>query len=276
MERFAAFIADLRDALLSVGKVLVFSRWRGSGLARLGRGSELVVLGNGPSLSAFLDEKSDFLAGKELMCVNYAVESPRFEALRPRYHIAVDPAVYGPEGVGRAFGTLARKVDWELHLLVPSRYRKMTAWREALKGNPHIRVHLVNITPVEGAWAVCLPLYRTRLGMPRPRNVLIPALMCGIWMGFSKIYTAGVEHTWHLLLRVDDQNRLMIDDRHFYDPQGDATRRHGSFRMDTLMRSLAIVFAAYHTVERFARRMGVRVLNVTEGSFIDAFERMKV
>ncbi len=106
--------------------------------------------------------------------------------------------------------------------------------------------------------------------------MLIPALMCGLWMGYKTIYTAGVEHSWHRQLWVDDQNRLMIDDRHFYDTEGPTTRRHGGFRMDTLLRSLYIVFASYHTIERFSRRLGARIFNVTEGSFIDAFERLDI
>jgi hypothetical protein len=276
MDKFAAAVGSLWNALLSVGKTLVFSRWRTGDLARIGRpADELVVLGNGPSLKGFLEEKSAFLAGKDLLCVNYAAASPSFEELKPRYYVAVDPVVYRGGEIERAFGSLARKTAWELHLFVPSRYRKMTGWREAVRGNPHIRVHLINITPVEGAEAICFPLYRARLGMPRPRNVLIPALMCGLWTGYRTIYTAGVEHTWHLQLHVDGQNRLMIDDRHFYDT-GDTVRRHGRFRMDTLFRSLYIVFASYHTIERFSRRLGARILNITEGSFIDAFERLNV
>lgn len=277
MDRFAAAIGNLWNAWLSVGKVLFFSRLRTGDTARIGRlHDELVVLGNGPSLKNFLEKKSAFLEGKDLMCVNYAVESPRFEELKPRYYIAVDPVVYSASEIDRAFGNLARKTAWELHLFVPSRYRKMTAWREALRDNPHIHVHLINITPVEGVDAICFPLYRCRLGMPRPRNVLIPSLMCGLWMGYRTIYTAGVEHTWHLQLRVDEQNRLMIDDRHFYNADSENVRRHGRFRMDTLFRSLYIVFASYHTIQRFSQRLGARIYNVTEGSFIDAFERKKV
>ncbi len=277
MDKFAAAVGSLWNAWLSVGKTIFFSRWRTGELARIGRPhDELVVLGNGPSLKSFLEEKSAFLAGKVLMCVNYSVESPHFEELKPRYYIAVDPNIFRAEGVDRAFGNLARKTAWELHLFVPFRYRKMTAWRQAVQGNPHIRVHLINITPVEGTDAICFPLYRARLGMPRPHNVLIPALMCGLWMGFRTIYTAGVEHTWHLQLWVDDQNRLMIDDRHFYNVDSENVRRHGRFRMDTLFRSLSIVFAGYQTIRRFSERLGARIYNLTEGSFIDAFERKKL
>jgi hypothetical protein len=277
MDKFAAAVGSLWNALLSVGKTIVFSRWRTGGIERIERpADELVVLGNGPSLKGFLEEKSAFLTGKDLLCVNYAAESPRFEELKPRYYVAVDPVVYRDGEIERAFGNLARKTAWELHLFVPSRYRKMTGWREAVRGNPHIRVHLINITPVEGTEAICFPLYRARLGMPRPRNVLIPALMCGLWTGYRTLYTVGVEHTWHLQLHVDEQNRLMIDDRHFYDTGGDTVRRHGRFRMDTLFRSLYIVFASYHTIERFSRRLGARIFNITDGSFIDAFERLCV
>jgi hypothetical protein len=278
MDRFSSFVSRLWSALLSIAKAIVFSRWRTGDIPRIERlGDELVILGNGPSLGNFLEEKSAFLEGKESMCVNYAVESVAFATIRPRYYIAVDPVIYTPEGVERLFAALARKTAWELHLFVPDRFRKAAGWRRAVEGNPYIKIHRVNTTPIEGTDALCFPLYRSRLGMPRPRNVLIPALMCGLWMGYRTIWTVGVEHTWHLLLRVDDRNELMIDDRHFYDPNDRETvRRHGKFRMDTIFRSLYIVFAGYHTIERFSRRLGAAIYNITPGSYIDAFERRSV
>ena len=277
MDKFAAAVSNLWNALLSLGKVVFYSRWRTSDIPWIERlRDELIILGNGPSLKGFLEEKITFLDGKDLVCVNYAVESPYFAELKPRYYVAIDPAIFRGESVERAFGNLARKTDWEMHLFVPYRYRKMTGWREALEGNPHIRVHLINITPVEGSDFICFPLYWRRLGMPRPHNVLIPSLMCGLWMGYKTIHTAGVEHTWHLQLWVDDQNRLMINDRHFYDDSDPAARRHGHFRMDTILRSLATVFAGYQTIQRFSKRLGTRIYNLTEGSFIDAFERKRL
>ena len=277
-ENIFSILRGWGNGLASAAKAVLLSRWGNGDIPKITRPSaELLILGNGPSLAGFLAEKSAFLEGKDLMCVNFSVCSVDFERLQPRYYIATDPVVFfDPESCERLFGALARKTVWELHLFVPYRYRKRGGWREKISGNANIRVHYINTTPVEGAWGLCFPLYRRRLGMPRPRNVLTPALMSGLWMGYKTLYTAGVEHSWHNQLWVNERNELMINDTHFYDGDGERHRRHGEFRMDTIFRSLMIAFASYHTVERFAGRIGVKVWNVTEGSFIDAFERKKI
>lgn len=265
------------NGLAGIAKALLFSRWNNRSLHRMARlRAELVILGNGPSLRDFLAGQSAFLADKELMCVNLAVCSPDFVQLRPRYYIATDPVVfYDPDSCERLFGSLSRQTVWELHLFLPYRYRKLAGWRERIGDHPHIRVHFINTTPIEGADALTFPLYRRMLGMPRPRNILTPALMSALWMGYRTIYTAGVEHSWHNQLWVNDRNELMINDTHFYDGSTAQERRHGDFRMDTIFRSLYITFASYHTIERFARWIGAKVWNLTEGSFIDAFERKR-
>lgn len=256
-------------------KVLLFSRR--CDMEKVRSGGEIVILGNGPSLLKTIEEKRGFLAGKDLMTVNFAVASDYFERLKPRFHIATDPLVYtDPAQCEKLFGALAAKVDWQLCLFIPCRYRKTGEWAKIVESNPRITPRFINITPVTGNFALCLPLYKGMLGMPRPHNVLIPALMASVWMGYKKIYTAGVDHSWHMQLRVADNNALMINDTHFYDTGTDTDRRHGNFTMTSLFRQLYTVFSGYHTVERFARRQGTKVYNITEGSFIDAFERLKV
>ena len=262
----------------STGKALDASSWHNGHLRGIPRKHDrLVILGNGPSLASVLESKREFLQDKDLMCVNFFADSDTYADLKPAHYIATDPIVFqNPEQSDRLFGALAEKTDWELRFFAPWRYRNETAWQERLHANPLIRLHFINTTPAEGSDAWCFPLYRRMLAMPRPRNVLIPALMTALWMGYPTIYTAGVEHSWHRQLWVNDDNVLMINDTHFYDAGTPQNRRHGDFTVGSLFRSLAIAFDGYHAVERYARQQGSRIYNITEGSFIDAFERKKI
>ncbi len=276
--RIASALGATCQGFLSLGKVLLRSSFCTRGLTRMERSSdEIVVLGNGPSLRILLDEHADFLAGKELLAVNYAVQSPSYETLRPRYYVAIDPVVFSDEAFcKRLFEPLAEKTVWPLELFVPYNVRREKKWKAILSNNPFITIHYINTTPVAGADWIAMPLFRRRLGMPSPRNVLVPSLMVALWAGFRTVYTAGVDHSWHLQLRVDDQNRLMINDTHYYDASDPGYTRHGTFTVGMLFRSLSLAFNSYHTVNRFARRLGRRIVNITPGSFIDAFERMKL
>ncbi|MCD7963321.1 MAG: hypothetical protein LUF90_07200 [Rikenellaceae bacterium] len=267
---------DFFKSMAGIIKVSLFSKYDNSELGNIIKQSdEMVILGNGPSLKTFIIENPDFLKDKELFCVNFSVESDYFETLRPGFYIATDPAVYEKDDFcDRLFGTLAHKTQWELNLFVPYCFRKSIRWKEHVKRNGHIRVYYINTTPVEGTFGICNFIFRNKLGMPRPQNVLIPALMVAVWTGFQKIYTAGVEHSWHNLIWVDDNNHLMIDDKHFYDNDNDTVRRHGSFDMSALFERLAKVFRGYKTIERFSRSQGAVIYNITKASFIDAFEKL--
>ncbi|MCC8089064.1 MAG: hypothetical protein LIO79_07360 [Rikenellaceae bacterium] len=264
-------------AIGGVVKVIAFSTLKTRFYREIVRSSdEIVVLGNGPSLKNFLEFKGNFLEDKEVFCVNFSVESEYFEILKPRFYIATDPAVFNDKDFAkRLFGGLAEKTNWELNLFVPYRF-KNGSWVKYLQENGRIKIHYINTTPVEGTFDICKGIYRKKLGMPRPQNILVPALMVSLWSGFKIIYTAGVEHSWHNQIWVNDNNELMINDVHFYDDNKDKVRRHGSFDMSSLLYRLAAAFNSYSIVEKFSRTVNARIYNITEGSFIDAFERKKI
>ena len=52
--------------------------------------------------------------------------------------------------------------------------------------------------------------------MPRPRNVLIPSIMLAINSGYRRVYVAGADHSWLKTLSVDDENRVVSIQPHFY------------------------------------------------------------
>ncbi len=46
--------------------------------------------------------------------------------------------------------------------------------------------------------------------------------------------------------------------------------------MCNLFRDLSKMFFSYMELERYAQRLGAKIYNATEGSYIDAFERKKL
>ena len=98
------------------------------------------------------------------------------------------------------------------------------------------------------------------------------ALQAGMRCGFSTIYVTGADHSWLKELWVDDNNVVHTDSAHFYDKNG-AVSTPTSCDMYFWMNSFAIAFRSYKQVERYARKKGVDIYNVTPGSYIDAFRR---
>lgn len=263
------------QSFLSLVKILLQSRWVDKPLNRSGE-KEIVVLGNGPSLKSLIEQKGEFLKGKALLAVNYAVLSDYYIELKPRYYVVADPEFFfNPNHSNKLFDAMAEKTSWDLDLYLSVRARKSSIWQSKLAANPHIHVHYFNMTPIEGFRAFSHLAFRKGWGTARPRNVLIPSLMIVLRMSFPTIYVAGADHSWLKELWVNEDNIVIEDLNHFYDKKG-SERYVSDKHLHDLLLSMHVAFKSYHIIEAYARSVGKKIYNVTEGSFIDAFDRKKI
>lgn len=259
------------------GLVKIGLQSRPGRLDKMHRDHPLIIMANGPSLNQTIAENADVLRDNDTMSVNFAPLSPVFFDLRPKFHVLADPLFFAnepPFNVVEMYKALQR-VDWPLTLVVPVKYRKKLT--RLLADNPHLEVATFNPVGVEGfGWFRRLS-YRSRLAMPRPRNVLIPALMCGIWMGYRRIYVVGADHSWMQTISVDDDNNVISVQPHFYKDDKREQQRvdttYRNYRLHDIVHSFYVAFRSYHILSDFARNQGVEIINSTPGSFIDAFKR---
>lgn len=240
---------------------------------------ELVILGNGPSLRHALEHDMEALMSRCRLAVNFAANAPEFTSLRPDLYVLADPHFFAGRGtdpnVARLWDNLG-KADWHFTLYVPcSRVKQV---RTEFKDKP-VTVKGFNLTPAEGAKALVYPLYSAGLAMPRPRNVLIPSIMTGIREGFRRIYLTGADHTWSRTLSVDEENHVVSVQPHFYKDNKSEKERvsseYAGYHLHDILKSLYIAFRAYHQIKEWADKQGVEIYNVSPGSFIDAFPRLK-
>ena len=205
-----------------------------------------------------------------------------FEALRPALYLIADPLFWiVPEKRIQLFQALAEKTTWPLTLFVPARARKNKDWQPMLSANPHITVCIYNTTPIEGFQGFCNWVFRKGWGVPRPHNVLIPSIAIGLRLPFRKIYLAGADHSWLPEITVTDDNEVLMHQKHFYDKdksQAATVKQENlhSARLYTILYHMYVAFKSYFVLEAFAQKMGKEVINVTPGSYIDAFKRMKL
>ena len=264
----------LVSTVLTLGKVMLKSKGVGKSKGKL-RGDVLIVMGNGPSLRQTLSESRHSLMNHDTMAVNFAANTPEFFELRPAHYILADPHFFKKDNpdpnVGKLWEALSR-VDWPMTLHLPAGSRKMAP---ALPDN--VSLEFFNMTPGEGYDAVCHRLFRSGLAMPRPRNVLIPALMEGIRSGYSEIYIVGADHTWPHTLNVDNLNRVVSVQPHFYEDNSKeldrVAREYAGLHIHDVLGSMVVAFRSYHEIKRFADKTGVAIFNSTPVSLIDAFTR---
>lgn len=272
---------DIVDSMLSLGKVMLKSK----AVKREKRESAdtalpLIVMGNGPSLRDTISNDLPRLMKGDRMAVNFAANADEYRTLKPRHYILADPHFFTGEekdpNVGRLWRNLA-ETSWEMTLHIPAHTRKAFGASHGKLLPKNVTVEYFNMTPAEGLDAVTHLLFDKNLAMPRPRNVLIPALMQGIATGYKDIYIVGADHTWPHSLYVDDRNRVVSVQPHFYkDNEKELDRvaqEYAGIRIYQVLDSMAVAFRSYLDINRYAEKKGVRIFNSTPGSLIDAFVR---
>jgi len=235
----------------------------------------LVILGNGPALRPLLDSHMSELAGMDTLAVNFAANAPEFFLLKPKMYILADPHFFNPESGDANVETLWSNIasaGWPMTIYLPH-----NASIPVTLG-AQTRLKHFNLTPGEGLKPIIHKLYNLGLAMPRPRNVLIPAIMTALREGYRRIYLAGADHSWSRTLSVDDDNHVISVQPHFYsDDKKEQTRvnnEYAGIRLHQIYQSLATAFASYHQIREYADTLGACIVNITPGSFIDAFPRM--
>lgn len=214
------------------------------------------------------------------MAVNFAPNSMEFFDLRPGYLVLADPHFFiggaKDENVKHLWRAI-RRVDWPMTLYLPATMRRHAVSMLGADLRPEISIKSFNLTPADGAGRVARWLYRRGWAMPRPRNVLIPALMLAMHEGYRDIRIVGADHSWSRSLWVDDRNRVISVQPHFYkddDKEHDrVAAEYAGYHLHDILQSLTIAFRSYFDIKRYAASIGARITNCTPGSYIDAFPR---
>ncbi len=270
-DSFSRLCATLKSA----GKMLLQSkRCR---IERSERHAPLVIMANGPSLRSVIDAYLTELQNATTMAVNFAANAPEFRLLQPDFYILADPHFFsGAEDVNLAnLRVNLAAASWPMTLLVP--VGKEKSLPVEIAGNRHISISTFNMVGVEGFSVFERLAYSRKLGMPRPRNVLVPSIACAIWLGFKHIYIIGADHSWIKNLDVDADNHVISVQPHFYRESGKEQKRidavYRGVHLHQVVESFAVALRSYHDLQAWAQAEQVSIFNATPGSLIDAFPR---
>lgn len=273
----SVFFSKTGQTLASIAKIILLSKF--GKISKSGIGEDIVILGNGPSLNTTISESAEFLALHKKLAVNFACNAPVFFDLRPEYYVLADPHFFASdaENVISLWSNLA-KVDWQMTLFIP--FKKNSSRLSELASNKNIRIERYNLTPIEGFKGFCHKVFRSGLGMPRPRNVLIPSIMLAIAAGFKRIYIAGADHSWMKTISVNDNNEVVSIQPHFYKENEQEKKRVNTeymhYPLHQIVYSFYVAFKSYFEIKAYADSIGTEIWNITTGSFIDAFPRKKL
>jgi len=276
------------NALLSILKYLLKSGKFKKFDARIGPDKTWWILGNGPSLRQVLPLIPVEPNNHAFCVVNYFAFSDDFARLRPSAYVLSAPELtYMPEedipneiilDKRRLYQALTEMTQWPMSLFVPFPTLKKPWFKNLLRSNPNIHGIEYNSTPLEGPTGFCNFAIDHGWGMPRPHNVLIPALAIALRSKANKVFMMGAEHSWIKTLTVNDNNVVLLDHQHFYDPGKQvATMDHSTFRprrLHEVLQKFLYSFQSYWVLAEYSEKKQIQVLNLTPDSYIDAFKKM--
>lgn len=249
------------------------------------QGRAATLLANGPSAKEIVTERKDLLENTDLMVLNDFGNTEMFFELKPAYYILLDPAYFDYEfknpGLNEKNSYESRtqermlmdnfkKVDWKMTLFFPSIYKEK-AVKALFDANPSIDVVPYYATRILGYEGFQNYMYKRFQGVPSSRNVIIPAMMLMVQLGYKTVYLYGCELSWTKTMDVDLENgRMFFNDRHFYSK--DEIRYFGKGAYLWWLEAISEMLRGVDQVAKFATANGVHIVNRTKGSFIDAFD----
>ena len=275
---FYNWVITLFKTCVSLLSAALFSRLRAirdmKRLSAADKKSRVVILGNGASMKDMLANHLDDLRKEDTLVVNSFCRSPYFLQLKPTFYVLLDPLFFNDahfERIDRQREELLSilpQVDWHMTLFAPSLFCN-SEFTKKLQAIPSIKVCFFNMTPVDGFASVNNFLFKHNLGMPTAQNVTCAAVFLMTNMAYKEIYLIGAEHNWLDAFYINDNNQLVMGDKHFYGTEEIVADK----TLSTWLGQLRLVFRSHERLAEYAQLRNVHIFNATPNSHIDAYER---
>jgi hypothetical protein len=286
--KIGAFFENSLQSLVSVVKVVLLSKL---GIPKFSnQKTNASILGNGPSLNQALADNLSFLKETDMYCVNLFALSMVYASLKPQNYVFLDPAFFifseqldDRKDIKKTFDAIIQQTDWSMRLFVPARNRNSYIVKKLKHERSNIQICFFNYTIFRGFPAFRHWFFENNLGMPQCQNILAASIYVALLQDYKNVYLFGADHSWHEEIRITDQNEFEMRQVHFYE---DAThvkhekvidvRNNSRPRLQAQFLSLHKVFYSYEILGAFAKFRKINVLNASNKTYIDAFERVTI
>ena len=279
------FLKNFFKVIETLIRVLIKSKIQTRLQIKTPESKEIIILGNGPSLTRELEDYKPHIRMMDVFCVNFFPETQFYRKWKPKYYIMNAPELWRNrvddhfiERSDHLFNTINKETYWPLTLFIPVEAKKFSRWQSHINNNNNINIIYYNNTPVEG-WKWFRELFfKLNLGMPRPHNVFIPSIFLSINMGYDKIYLLGADHSWLEEIRVNDDNEVLMNQRHFYDEnkkdyKSMSKTGTGKRNLSEILYKFMTTFNSYYILNDYSKGLNCKIMTSTKGSYIDAFDR---
>ena len=246
---------------------------------------DVVLLGNGPSL-AELDLRR--IAEKyDIACVNWFAIKDRdmFFGIKPRYYFLIDPAFFGigieersqeqiaqnQESINELKGVF-NSIDWNMTIITP---------QSCTFGiiNKHVTEEELSTQAICSDYLEYYQylLHKHNFATCGMQNVLCGALHYFIMNKFRTVYMSGADMSEFKAHTIDERNHIFCCSPHFYETELTDRTEAGGIPIGDFYKHLgyyAKMLKEFHYLRIFADRQNVKIINLSQQSFIDSFDKM--
>lgn len=276
-----AFIAYFSDYLSLLGRPLFYQiqyqKFRNE-IKLHDKKNKLCLLGNGPSFSLIekhINEFNEF----DFCAVNLSVNTDLFFTLKPKMLVMVDMIFWKQPELDKlkCFWENIQRINWDIQIFIP--YNFPSEMKNKLVKNRNITVcrYANNSWEPETKLAKALKLWLYKKGVVSPNcsNVSIAAIYSAILSGYKEINLLGVEHSWMRDIRVNQNNEVILIDRHYYGNSEQVWRDYDGnpIKLIDFVGSQLVTFTSHMYLRDFAEYMHVKIINRTEDSYIDSYDK---
>ena len=231
------------------------------------------VLMNGPSRAdtiGYLEK----MPGK-IMMVNQALVVSK--EIQPDYYCLADGAYRNGakrstevENIVKGLYKVLNSYEKPLTIFVPNEMRD-----ELPVSNPNIFFQGVCCShcPKYHGGGVVKQLLQKNMGCPRPQGVVILALYVSIQMGYKTIYLHGADQTELSGISVNIYNQKIYESKHYYDKNNNDIRIQPGTMLDEYEAHM-YMYQSFYGIEKYARDCGVKIINMSNDSLVDCFEKI--
>ena len=221
------------------------------------KGQRCFVIGNGPSLK---QQDISPLANEITFVANYFHLHPIIsDTWQPSYYCLTDPVYFdGREPIERE---IVKRIP-AAPFFVPHYANDFLKTTKAL---PEDRTYYVGLCGGLEDETSDLPDFTTVT--PGVQTVVQLAIMAGMFMGCTRIYLMGLDHDW--LTQCGVTNNFYSKDEVKNQPDPNL------WNYKSLMEAMTIIWRVYEMHQRIAMKHGIKIINLTQGGFLDVFERAR-
>ncbi len=217
-------------------------------------GERCFILGTGPSLNTLAESQVDRLKSEVVFGVNSLYKSDVGAALEPRYYTLLDSFYWEVEKWNGIYAEVASQYASNPPIFITGTGAQHFVDNLVLS-KPSIYLYFKKYPTTKMSAEITENLYATM-------NCVSTSILVAIYMGFKEIYLLGCDYNAFCNAGVG----------HCYDDKEEL--KDSPYNLAFYLKFYWITTEFHYLVAKLANNSGVKIVNLTPGSLLDAYPRM--